>query len=204
MKYVLLIIFVFFNGVVQAEIKSSYQTNYFYFDAKDFDSLVEAVKVVGPKVNNKNAWASIKWELITEYHFNTSDIGCTIRVGNMELVANIQLPQWRNIENQKQYLQKWWAEYYSFVSKHEYQHLNSAMASAKAFRLKLLELPIQQNCKTAKSTYFTLKSQFLKVVAQEDRKIDIRIRRMFNANDKLFIPLKKNAPKVFASGAITF
>jgi predicted secreted Zn-dependent protease len=204
MKYILLIVVVFFNAVAQAEIKSSYHTNYFDFNAKDFKSLVEAVKVVGPIINDKNAWASIKWELITEYNFYSSDIGCSLTVDSMELIANIQLPKWRNIENQKRYLRKWWAEYYSFISKHEHSHLNSAMASAKIFRLKLLEMPVQQDCSIAKSTYFTLKRQFMKEVAQADRQIDNRVRRVFNSNDKLFIPLKKHAPIVFRSGAITF
>lgn len=202
MKYILMIVSMFFSGLVQAEIKSQYSTSYYDFEAKDINSLVESIKVKGPKVGNKAVWASITWELNTEFSFSSTSSHCSLVVQSMELVANLALPNWLNIQSQNDELQGWWINYSNFILDHENLHFDNAMASAKGFELKLLEMPEQLTCKEVKLEYLTLKHQFLSGAGMADKQIDIIAKRRFNSNEKLFAPLKSYSNVVFESGGM--
>jgi len=203
MKYLAVFITLVFCSTAQAEVKFQYTTNYYSFDASDIESLVKEVKVSGPKIGANTAWAVIKWDLNTVYSFSSTDNGCNIVIDEMELKANVTLPNWQDIENKRASIREWWWDYTAFIEQHENLHFDSALSSAKNFEEQLLKMDEQPDCKQVKSMYLTLKSAFLDNVEINDKKIDKRSKRQFDSNDKLFSPLNNHSSVSFESGGMS-
>jgi len=203
MKYILLLFSIVFSGGSLAEIKSRYNTNYYHFDAESIENLVENVKKTGPKMNDKTVWAKINWELHTEYYFESNETSCHILIESMELVATLQLPNWRDIKKQSLKTRDWWGEYSSFILEHENSHFDNALLSAQRFETKLLDIPAQLSCKKAELEYFALKEQFISDVSILDKETDLSAKRIYKSNHKLFSPLKGHSSVVFESGGMS-
>lgn len=202
MKYLIIIISLLFSCFSQAEVKTEYTIIQYNFDAKNIESMVAKVKSEGPKIGGNSAWAAIKWDLVTEYSFSSNDSGCKIVIDEMELIANVTLPNWQDIEKKSTAIQNWWRKYLSFIEQHENLHFEGALTSAKDFEKQLYKMPIEQDCKEIKSNYLRLKRAFIKDVAIIDLDIDKKSSLIFNSNHKLFRPLKNHSPVVFESGGM--
>jgi len=203
MKYVLFVSLFVFSHFVRAEVSYQYTNSYYDFSADNIKGLIKAVKNQGPKVGIKNAWAIVKWDLNTEYSFKTSEEGCKIVVESMDLLANVTLPKWTNIQNQTNTLQSWWAEYLKFITEHEGFHFDNALISAKEFETTLLDMPVEENCTKVKSKYLALKHRLLITVQVKDRQIDSSSKKRFYSNEKLFSPLNRQTSVVFESGGMS-
>lgn len=187
----------------QAEVTSHYTTTHYSFNARDVEDLVQKIKSKGPKIGSKTAWAIINWNLTTQYSFSSTEQGCNIVVEDMEVLANVVLPNCKNIKNKKADIQNWWKEYYAFMEKHEDLHFESALTSAKDFEQKLFEMEEQPDCKKVRYKYLMLKKEFLDNVNLVDKSIDKNTSQQFYTNVKLFSPLKKFSPIVFESGGMS-
>ena len=204
MKKFFFVFFIVFNAQVNAEVSQQLTTSYFDIVADDIDSLVREVKKSGPEVRNSRAWAILQWDLNTEYYFKTLDDGCQLKIRSMDLIANVILPKWKNISENKEWLQNWWSKYLSFIKVHENGHFDIAISEAKEFEKKISNLPTEENCTVAKSTYLTLKHDFLNIVRRQDRRLDNASRKRFFAREKLFRPLNAGGlSMVFESGGST-
>lgn len=192
-----------FSSVSQAEIQSTYIKNYYDFNAQDIKGLVASVKKTGPKVGDKTVWASIKWQLNTEYSFRSSDEGCNLVIKDMVLVAEVQLPKWQNIQKHDIGLRNWWKSYFAFVEQHENLHFDNALASAKQFELTLFNMPAQLDCNKVRMEYLALKHQFIYGAGIKDQQIDLAAKRLIDSKTELFSPLKSYSNVSFGSNSMS-
>jgi len=203
MKYLSILIMSLFCCLAQAEVKFQYTANYYKFDALDISDLVKNIKEKGPKIGGKDAWAIIKWDLNTQYSFKSTDSGCNIVIDDIELVANVTLPNWQDVKGKSAFIRDWWGKYSAFIKQHEDLHFESALSSAKTFEKQLLKMKEQVDCKKVKLKYLILKSQFIVNVNLDDKKIDKRSKRLFDSSDKLFAPLNNHGSVSFESGGMS-
>ena len=203
MKYLAVLLMLLLCCLARAEVKFQNTTDYYSFDARGIEDLVKEIKIKGPKIGANSAWATITWDLNTLYSFKSTESGCSIVVDEMELKANVTLPNWKDVNNKRAYIRDWWEKYSTFMKQHENLHFESALASATKFEKQLFEMEEQPDCTQVKSMYLTLKKEFIDNVDLNDKKIDQRSKRKYYSNDKLFSPLNNHSSITFESGGMS-
>lgn len=185
-----------------AEVSFEYESSFYDINAYGIDQLTEQIRNEGPNIGSRNSWAVLNWDLNTFYHFESDESGCKFVAEEVEVIAQVTLPRWINLDENKDWVRAWWKDFYAFLSSHENAHFDNVYQAAKSLEQQITELAPSKDCKQAKQEYLHLKHTLLDSVLRQDRRLDATAKKLFFSNKKLFTPLKKGARIVFESGAM--
>ena len=178
--------------------------SYHYYDIEvnKVSRLFDFVKKAGPKVGGRNAWATLNWDLNTEYMLRSTEDGCRLIANQVYVVGQATLPQWKNSHLLTKSDQKWWLEFSQFILEHEKNHYQNALVGVEHIVSNLKEQPISDTCSQAKQKYYSIKNDALNKVHKLDLKLDKLTRRRFASNERLFSRLKSGQNLVVQSSFI--
>jgi len=182
---------VILNSVlVKAEISSKYTVNHYELNAHNLSLLVEKMKKFGPKsLSNIKIWASIKWDLDTEFNYRTEKGLCWLDVQNIEVIAKSQLPQWTNINTVSYSTKEWWKKFYKFLYDHEQLHFNNVLNGAAVLEKSLATMNAFDTCKKTKKEYLRIKNDVLYAIELADFELDMDSKSEFYSNPELYTPI---------------
>jgi predicted secreted Zn-dependent protease len=183
-----------------AKVNTQVTHSYYEVQANSISKLISEVKKNSPKLGDKNVWAIIKWDLYTEYRFKSVNNQCKLYPVNIEVVADITLPHWVNLDINSSPMKNWWRKYLNFMTLHENSHYENVYKEALIFEQELNNFQFEQNCIIAKQKFFALKHKYIEKVNQRDKQLDLSAKARFYSSDSLFAPLKEKATVVFESG----
>ncbi|GLX79277.1 hypothetical protein tinsulaeT_26170 [Thalassotalea insulae] len=206
MKSLLIFICLFANcqlAYAEIEIGKELDITYYQVSGKNIEELRQSVKENGPSMaTGKKLWAKAAWEIVTEYHFKTLESGCLISVSSMKVVADVSLPQWRDVDSLSTKTKEWWQEFSEFMYQHENLHVDNVINEAKALKQAITKQQPLPSCELARNKYFFLKREYLAEINFNDVKIDRAAMQRFNSNERLFEPLKASGGLVIESGGM--
>ncbi|WP_426358332.1 DUF922 domain-containing protein [Pseudocolwellia sp. HL-MZ19] len=169
------------------KVSADVSVSYYDVKADSVDDLFEKIKINGPKVNNKSAWATLRWDLNTEYHFKrTSNTRCRFVTREVSVIAEIILPNWENINEQENDLQRWWKKFSKYIEDHENKHLDNIIYNSKVMTEKIKDLPFFDGCSGARNNYLSVKHDILGAIRKADKIIDKNTFRDIQDNKPLF------------------
>lgn len=190
---------VYFIGTCHASTSNSLSYEYYDIEVDKVSKLYNFVKKAGPKVGERNAWATLDWDLNTEYELRSVKGGCRFIAKDVYVVGKVTLPKWTKSKDLTDSDKKWWSEFSQFILDHEKNHYNNTLIGAEEIVSEIKNIPVTESCKKAREEYLSIKHKALNKIHKLDLQLDKQTRRKFAGNDKLFARLKNGQTLVVQS-----
>jgi len=180
------------TSIAQATVNASLREVSYQFNADGVMKMTEEVRDKGPKSNRGlDTWAILYTDITAKYDFRTTEHGCQFGEVEVDVLAEVVLPQWGDIQAQGEKIQQWWLGYTTYLKEHELMHYSVAKKHAEEL-LKKMKLPHHnQSCQDLKVTYFSYKHEMLAAMKRADKNIDFKSTINLHNNRELMGPLKE-------------
>lgn len=166
-------------AVAYASTQQSLTVEYFDFYAKDIKQAIAEIKKNGPKSGQLDTWGMLYTDIDTHYTLRSNDTQCYVKPQKIEVIGEMHIPRWLNVENTSQTTQRWWQAFSKFVKQHEINHFDLAKSVAQSYFQSLHQMTPAQNCATAKNQYYRLKRNMQREIVRQDDLLDQRTQKTF-------------------------
>ena len=188
-KHLYLVLFLFSSFSSYAELKLNVERTEYEFDANSIEQMVQKVRELGPKSSYSRAWALLETEVVTKFSVITTEKGCQFYAPEINVVALMTLPHWRNIDELAPETKLWWQSYSSYLLGHENEHLEIAVKSAEKMFNKLNREHVGFDCKQLREKFLGYKGTMMSQVRIADSEFDREDAEKTLKQGPLFIPL---------------
>lgn len=174
----------------KAELSSKLEVTEYPLTANNLAELVKALKSNGPKFGKRSVWAVIQWDLTVQYRYRTVSGKCHVVTESIDVVGDISLPNWSDIDSKSESIQTWWQEFYQFIKAHETLHYDNVVNHAKWLKTELENSTGFDTCDLARQHYLRKKYEAIQLITEVDRSIDRKAKVTYSNNSALFEPLR--------------